>query len=108
MASHLYSKRLLYYDGKAQRSRSRQTFQSIDPSDGLPIADIEAASQPDVDAAISSAESAFQSWSATPPIARSRILLRAVAILRERNNELAEIETRDTGKPFTETSTVDV
>ncbi|KAK4951653.1 hypothetical protein LTR66_013841 [Elasticomyces elasticus] len=108
MASHLYSKRLLYYDGQAQSTRSRQTFRSIDPSTGSPIADIEAASQPDVDAAISSAESAFPSWSATPPTARSRILLRAVAILRERNNELAEIETRDTGKPFTETSTVDV
>ena len=39
---------------------------------------------------------------------RSRILLRAVAILRKRNNELATTETHDTGKPFSETSAVDV
>ena len=39
---------------------------------------------------------------------RSRILLRAVALLRKRNDELALVETHDTGKPFSETSTVDV
>jgi betaine-aldehyde dehydrogenase len=39
---------------------------------------------------------------------RSRILHRAVALLRKRNDDLALIETHDTGKPFSETSTVDV
>jgi betaine-aldehyde dehydrogenase len=39
---------------------------------------------------------------------RGRILNRAVALLRERNDEIAELETRNTGKPFSETSTVDI
>lgn len=39
---------------------------------------------------------------------RSRILRRAVDILRERNDELATLETLDTGKAFSETSTVDI
>lgn len=39
---------------------------------------------------------------------RSRILRRAVDILRERNDELARLETLDTGKAFSETSTVDI
>lgn len=39
---------------------------------------------------------------------RSRILRRAVDILRERNDELAKLETLDTGKAFSETSTVDI
>lgn len=39
---------------------------------------------------------------------RSRILRRAVDILRERNNELAKLETLDTGKAYSETSTVDI
>ncbi|KAI9673508.1 MAG: hypothetical protein M1817_002972 [Caeruleum heppii] len=42
------------------------------------------------------------------PIERARVLLRAAQLLRHRNDELAKIETRDTGKPFSETSTVDV
>jgi betaine-aldehyde dehydrogenase len=40
--------------------------------------------------------------------ARGRILHRAAEILRSRNQELAELETRDTGKPIQETSVVDV
>lgn len=39
---------------------------------------------------------------------RSRILRRAVDILRERNGELAKLETLDTGKAYSETSTVDI
>jgi betaine-aldehyde dehydrogenase len=39
---------------------------------------------------------------------RSRILRRAVDLLRARNDELAAIETRDTGKPIAETRAVDI
>ena len=38
---------------------------------------------------------------------RGRILSRVAQILRARNSELAELETRDTGKPIQETSLVD-
>lgn len=103
-----YPSRQLYYDGRPQPAISNHTFQSIDPSTATPLADIHTASPQDIDSAISSAQRAFPSWSTTPPIQRARILLKAVALLRERNDALAEIETRDTGKPFSETSTVDV
>jgi betaine-aldehyde dehydrogenase len=39
---------------------------------------------------------------------RARVLRRAAEILRSRNQELAELETRDTGKPIQETRVVDV
>ena len=100
--------RRLFYDGKIQNATSGETFESINPFDGSSIAKIEKASPIDVDNALSSAQSAFKAWSATPHMARSRILLRAVAILRARNDEIATQETLDTGKPFSETSTVDV
>jgi betaine-aldehyde dehydrogenase len=41
-------------------------------------------------------------------VERGRILSRAAQILRARNGELAELETRDTGKPIQETSLVDI
>lgn len=103
-----YPTRQLYYDGKRQDATSKSTFQTVDPATARPVADVQAASHTDVDRAIASAQSAFASWSTTPPIVRSRILLKAVSILRERNDELAKVETHDTGKPFSETSTVDV
>jgi betaine-aldehyde dehydrogenase len=103
------SDRYTFYSGKPQTSASSSgTFKSIDPSTGRPSCSIHTSSTQDIDSAISSASSAFRSWSSTPPIERSRVLLKAVALLRARNDELATIETVDTGKPFSETSTVDV
>lgn len=101
-----YEQQPLYYGG--QRHTTRDTFQTIDPSSGRPIADICKADKSSVDAAIKSAKNAFPKWSAMSPMERSRILLRAVALLRERNDDLAKIETHDTGKAFSETSVVDV
>ncbi|KAF2813900.1 aldehyde dehydrogenase [Mytilinidion resinicola] len=108
MVSLPYPPRSLYYDGKPQSANSGKSSQNIDPSTSLPIAEIHSASHSDVDAAVASATKAFPSWSQTPAIQRSRILLKAASILRERNDELAAIETKDTGKAFSETSAVDV
>ncbi|OBT61802.1 betaine-aldehyde dehydrogenase [Pseudogymnoascus sp. 23342-1-I1] len=103
-----YAPRQLYYNGSVQKATSSKAFQSINPSTGTPLAEIHAASNRDVDAAINSATEAFKTWSTTPAIARARILLKAVQLLRDRNDEIAKVETHDTGKPFSETSTVDV
>lgn len=105
-AGPAYQKQPLYYGGK--RQTTKETFQNIDPSCDQPIADICKADKADVEAAIKSAQDAFPKWSSTPPMERSRILLKAVALLRQRNDDLAIVETHDTGKPFSETSTVDV
>ncbi|KAL6718560.1 hypothetical protein ACLMJK_004652 [Lecanora helva] len=107
MTDSFYPPRHLYFDGTV-KTASGPIFRSINPSTAQPLADIHAASHSDVDNAVQSARRAFPSWSTTPPIARSRILLRAVQLLRERNDEIARTETQDTGKPFSETSTVDV
>lgn len=106
--THPYEEIHLYYNGAPQKSTSNQIFETIEPSTARPLAKVHSSSPQDIDAAISSAQKAFPSWSTTPPVVRSRILLKAASILRERNDELAKVETHDTGKPFTETSTVDV
>ncbi|KAL9631096.1 MAG: hypothetical protein Q9164_006078 [Protoblastenia rupestris] len=98
----------LYYNGKRQPATSNKIFHSISPSTATPIAEIYTAAPSDIDSAIASAHSAFHSWSTTPAIVRARILLKAVTLLRARNDQLATQETNDTGKPFSETSTVDI
>lgn len=107
MTEAFYPPRHLFYDGKIQMA-SGPVFRSIDPSTAQPLADIHAASHADVDDAVKSAQGAFSSWSKTSPTARARILLKAVQLLRDRNDEIAKTETQDTGKPFSETSTVDI
>lgn len=54
------------------------------------------------------AQNAGKIWVAMTAMERSRVLRRAVDILRERNDELAKLETLDTGKAYSETSTVDI
>lgn len=97
-----------YYDGKVQLASSGRTFRTINPADNTPLAEIHVASNSDTDAAIAAADRAFPLWSQTPHIARARILQKAAALLRERNDELARLETLDSGKAYSETSTVDI
>ena len=97
-----------YYDGKVQQSTSGKTFQTVNPANATPLADIHIASHSDVDSAVAAADRAFKVWSQTPPVTRARVLQKAAALLRERNDEIARVETLDSGKAYTETSTVDV
>lgn len=99
-----------FHSGRPQpeSSSSSSTFTSVDPSTAKPLATIYTTTPTQLDAAVSSAQRAFPSWSQTPPAQRAAILLRAAAILRQRNDDLARTETLDTGKAWSETSTVDV
>jgi betaine-aldehyde dehydrogenase len=69
---------------------------------------VTSAGAPQINAAVLAATRAQPGWAAMSGAARGRILHRAAEILRSRNQELAELESRDTGKPIQETSVVDV
>ena len=98
----------LYIHGKLVDATSGQTFQSINPATGEVIAEVQIASQADVERAVASAAEGQKVWAAMTAMERSRILRRAVDILRERNDALAQLETLDTGKALSETTTVDI
>ena len=98
----------LYIGGRLVDASSGKTFQTINPANGEVLADVQAASRADVDTAVKSAHAGQQIWAAMTAMQRSRILRRAVEILRQKNHELAELETLDTGKPISETRFVDI
>ena len=87
---------------------SGETFDVINPATGKVIYQVEVADEKIKQETIASAHRGFATWSAMSATQRSRLLLKAVALLRERNDELAEIEVLDTGKPWQEASVVDV
>jgi len=87
---------------------SGETFDVINPATGKVIYQVEVADEKIKQETIASARRGFVTWSAMSATQRSRLLLKAVALLRERNDELAEIEVLDTGKPWQEASVVDV
>lgn len=97
-----------FVNGAALASTSGKRFETRHPGNDQVICEVETAGQAEVDAAVAAAKAAFEVWSNTPAAERGAILRRATAILRERNQALAELETLDTGKPISETGVVDV
>lgn len=98
----------LYIGGRRVDATSGKNFQVINPANGGVLAEVQRASKADVDAAVASAQQGQRAWVALSAMQRSRILRNAVAILRSRNDELALLESQNTGKPLSETRAVDI
>jgi aminomuconate-semialdehyde/2-hydroxymuconate-6-semialdehyde dehydrogenase len=74
-------------------------LEDIDPSTGEPIAEIPDSAPADIDAAVAAASRAFPSWASTPAEERSRLLIRLADLLEKNFDELASLESCDSGKP---------
>ncbi len=101
-------KKSLYINGTYVDSLGNETFPTINPANAEVIKQIEQASQEDVELAVEAAKQGYAVWSRMTGAARARILMNAVKILRDRNQELAELEVIDTGKPIQEAVSVDI
>jgi betaine-aldehyde dehydrogenase len=85
-----------------------ESFDTINPANGEVLATIRIDGAADVDRAVARAADAQKLWARVAGVERGRILHRAAALLVERNETLARLETLDTGKPIQETIAVDV
>lgn len=84
------------------------TFDTINPATGKVLATIQQTTAEQIDEAVKAAQQGQKVWAALTPVERGRILLKAVEILRGRNDELAILESKDTGKGLSETKYVDI
>ncbi len=95
----------------AARSRSRAAathFATVNPATGEVLGSVRIAGVAAIESAVRAARAAQPAWAALSGTERGRVLRRAADMLRARNDELAELETQDTGKPVQETRVVDV
>ncbi|MEJ6472681.1 betaine-aldehyde dehydrogenase [Pseudoalteromonas piscicida] len=97
-----------FIHGQFLANHSGEKFAVRNPATDEVIYEVEIADSHVQQAAIESAKAGFALWSAMTPIERSRILHKAVSLLRERNDELAKVEVLDTGKPWQEAECVDI
>jgi acyl-CoA reductase-like NAD-dependent aldehyde dehydrogenase len=81
---------------------SATTFESRDPATGEVLATLALSSPDDVEAAVSAARAAQPEWAALDPMRRTRLLLRLAELVEQHSDELAELESRDVGKPIAE------
>jgi betaine-aldehyde dehydrogenase len=93
-----------YVNGQWMASASGETLAVYDPSTEQVIADVSAANKADVDVAVKSARDAFDCgpWSKTTAQDRGRILFKLAEKIRQNAASLAELESRNTGKPIVE------
>lgn len=89
----------LYIDGAWREGGAGRTFEVINPATEEVIGTVPRAESSDIDDALAAAERAFPGWRDTSTAERSRILLRAVALLRERASEIGELMAIEQGKP---------
>jgi betaine-aldehyde dehydrogenase len=76
------------------------TLQVINPATELPIAKLEQAGVEETDRAVAAAHAAYPAWRAVKPADRARLLRRVAGLLEEHGEELAHLETSNTGKPL--------
>ncbi|MBN1239866.1 MAG: 5-carboxymethyl-2-hydroxymuconate semialdehyde dehydrogenase [Gammaproteobacteria bacterium] len=89
-----------FIDGERRRSLSRQTFENRTPIDGSVLNSVAAGDARDVDAAAQAAARAFGTWKDTDGAERKRILHRIADAIEARGEEIALVESTDTGQPI--------
>ncbi|WP_323156143.1 aldehyde dehydrogenase family protein [Pseudomonas oryzihabitans] len=94
----------LYIDGHWVRPLRGGTFETLDPALETPLAQVAAATAEDIDLAVHAARRAFDEgpWPRQSGAERATVLRRIAAMIRERQQSLAELEVRDNGKPLPE------
>jgi betaine-aldehyde dehydrogenase len=88
--------------GRAVPAADGATFTVVDPARDAVIAHVPSASSSDVDAAVRAATAAFEGeWATWPAVKRGEALLRLATVVRDHAEELARLESVNTGKPIT-------
>ena len=87
--------------GRAEAAASGKAIAVVCPSDGREFATIPHSAPEDVDRAVRAARAAFDTvWSRVPAVERGRLLVKLGAAVADHAEELAALESRDTGKPI--------
>ena len=90
--------------GEWVRAASGQTFENRNPADTRDlVGHFPRSGAADVERAVASATRGFARWSRTPAPARGDVLRRVGDLMSARKEELADLMTREMGKPLSET-----
>lgn len=86
------------------------TFETLNPATGQHLADVFEGNQADVDRAVAAARYAVDEgpWSKMAPSERKRLMLRFAALIDAHSDELALMETLESGKPIADTTGIDL
>ena len=106
---HLGDRYGLFIGGEFVEPKSGTWFETIDPSNEQPLAQVAEAGPEDVDLAVHAARDAYETrWRDLPGSERAKYLYRIARQIQERAREFAVLETMNGGKPIKESRDVDL
>ncbi|WP_111493736.1 aldehyde dehydrogenase [Marinobacter bohaiensis] len=99
-----------FINGGFVDAHSGKKLETINPATEEKLCDIASSGEADVETAIANARAVFDSgiWSRCHPSERKEILVRFAALIRAHQDELAVLESVDSGKPISDCLEVDV
>ena len=98
----------LFINGQFVNAESGETLATLNPHDNSTITDVAMAGKADIDKAVAAAEKAFPVWSRMSAMDRGRILLKLADLVEAHAEELARLESLDTGHPLRDSRILDV
>ncbi len=98
----------LYIDGQFVEALDGATLDVLNPHDGSVLASVAEGGEADIDRAVAAAQRAFPAWSGRAAADRGRLLLGLADVLESHAEELARLESLDTGHPLRDTTLLDV
>jgi acyl-CoA reductase-like NAD-dependent aldehyde dehydrogenase len=98
----------LFIDGEFVDALDGSTFVDTNPHDGSKLGDVAQAGEADVDRAVAAARRAFPGWSRMAAADRGRLLLKLADAIEAHAEELARLESIDTGHPIRDSRRLDV
>ncbi|HSV45603.1 MAG TPA: aldehyde dehydrogenase family protein, partial [Ramlibacter sp.] len=98
----------LFIDGRFGDAESGETLATLNPHDNSVIASVAMAGREDIDRAVAAAQRAFPKWSRMAAADRGRILLKLADLIEANAEELARLESLDTGHPIRDSRMLDV
>lgn len=105
VANNTYPHTQLFIDGEWRPGAEGKTISVINPATEEVIGEVAHATKPDLDAALAAVARGFRLWSNTSAFERAKHMRAAASLLRERSERIAEIMTREQGKPLAEART---
>lgn len=90
----------MFVDGALADAASGATETVIDPSNEEALGVVAVGTEEDVDRAVQAADRAFEKWAEQPPKQRARALLKLADLIDKHREELAQLESRNVGKPI--------
>jgi len=102
--------RKMFINGRWVNAASEKTFPVYNPATGEVMANIAAGEKEDVNRAVAAARKAFESgaWGAMSGSERGRLMWKLADLIEQRNEEFAQLESLDNGKPLAVARVADV